>query len=126
MKNLVLYLVLLPAIITSCAGSGKESVQDNQDSIVTENPTEKADEIQAESEQSRLDSLRLDSIARMEKRMAEFGPGLFLDNEGFLKKNIPSALKKDGFEFVSKKYEKTLFVLVAAILMGKNWYPVIG
>lgn len=98
-------------IFITCSGKPHPTLERaRQDSIRV------ADSIAAEEAalQHRLDSIRQDSISRVEEIMAHFGPSLFLNvppRDGgylFFKDNIPSTLKKDGFKLISKQYVKDL------------------
>ena len=102
------------AILEGCSGKSdpaKEQARHDSiciaDSIAAEKVTEDA------ALQYRLDSIRQDSISRIDNIIAHFGPRLFLDiprDGGYIlfKDNVPSTLKKDGFTLVSKKYVKDL------------------
>ena len=103
--------------VASCTngGSGGNSEKLREDSIriadsIAEEETARAEALQA-AEQARLDSLRQDSIERVQKDIQAFTPSLFVTKSGGswdFKSNITSALKKIGFTLSQKKLVKNL------------------
>ena len=103
--------------VASCTngGSGGNAEKLREDSIriadsIAEEETARTEALQA-AEQARLDSIRRDSIERVQKYIQAFTPSLFITkSEGWwrLKDNIPSSLKKIGFTLSQKKLVKDL------------------
>lgn len=128
--NKFLFGIVVLLVIASCSGNGVSEKKNDDFSAKADSiaAATQAAEAEAEARQARIDSIRLDSISRVEKIKEHFGPRLFLDiyedgSSDSFKENIPRTLKKDGFKFVSKEYVKDLICVGCGDPDGEELIP---